>query len=123
LHKAGPDPSLSTFYRPYHTHDAAQPLEPGEVVKLDVEVWPTSIVVPKGYFLALQIRGKDYVHRGPVGPKLSYMKNAFTGCGPFLPDDPEDRHVTVFGGTTTLHCGPGQENFLLLPIVPPREEA
>ncbi len=38
---------LSEPYRPYHTHDEKQPLTPGEVVELDVEIWPTSIVVPK----------------------------------------------------------------------------
>jgi uncharacterized protein len=116
------DPGLSTFYRPYHTHDVSQPLEPDGVVKLDVEVWPTSIVVPKGYSLALQIRGKDYVHRGPAGGKLSYMKNAFTGCGPFLHDDPVDRDAALFAGVTTLHSGPGEENFILLPIIPPKAD-
>ncbi len=32
----------------------------GEPVELDIEIWPTSIVVPKGYMLALSVRGKDY---------------------------------------------------------------
>ena len=40
------DPKLSTPYRPYHTHDEQQPLRRGEIVALDVELWPTSIVVP-----------------------------------------------------------------------------
>ena len=40
------DPERSTPYRPYHTHRRRQPLVPGEVYELDVEIWPTCIVVP-----------------------------------------------------------------------------
>ena len=58
------DKKLSTPYRPYHTHDKHQPLKPGEVVELDIEIWPTSIVVPAGYRVALTIRGKDYEYGG-----------------------------------------------------------
>ena len=43
------DVELSTPYRPYHTHDEAQPLTPGDIYELDIEIWPTSIVVPRGY--------------------------------------------------------------------------
>ena len=56
------DKKLSTPYRPYHTHDQAQPLKKGEVAELDIEIWPTSIVVPAGIASALTIRGKDYVY-------------------------------------------------------------
>jgi hypothetical protein len=48
------------------------------------------------------------------------MKNEFTGCGPFLHDDPRDRPVAIYGGKTTIHIGGGRENFLLLPIIPDR---
>ena len=54
------DPKLSLPYRPWHTHDEEWPLTPGEPVEIDVEIWPTSIVVPPGYRLALTIRGRDY---------------------------------------------------------------
>ena len=112
------DPKLSLPYRPYHTHDEKQPLEPGRVYTLDVEIWPTCIVVPQGHRVALSIRGRDYVYPGGSGGRLSNMKNEFTGCGPFLHDDPRDRSVPRYGGTTTLHLGSGQENWVLLPIVP-----
>ena len=36
-------------YRPWHTHDEMQKLKPGEVVELDIEIWPTCIVVPAGW--------------------------------------------------------------------------
>ena len=47
------DPSLTRPWRPYHTHDEKQPLSPGLPVELDVEIWPTSIVVPGGYRIGL----------------------------------------------------------------------
>src|ERR1700758_4711325 len=55
------DKNLSKPSRPYHSHTKKQPLKPGEVVGLDVEIWPTSIVVPAGYRIGLSIRCKDYV--------------------------------------------------------------
>ena len=113
------DPALSTPYRPYHSHDERQKLAPGEKVALDIEIWPTSIVVPQGYRIALTIRGKDYEHPGP-GSRLSNMKNEFRGCGPFLHDDPRDRPPEIFGGKTTLHIGPDHPPHVLLPIIPPK---
>src|SRR5438270_10596921 len=49
------DANLSTPWRPYHTHDAAQPLRIGEIVPLDIELLPTSIVVPLGLRVALTL--------------------------------------------------------------------
>lgn len=114
------DPELSRPWRPYHSHDAVQPLTPGEPVSLDIEIWPTSIVVPAGHRVGLSVRGRDYVYPGGSGGKLSNFKNELTGCGPFLHDDPIDRPLALFGGTTTLHLGGASENWLLLPIVPER---
>ncbi len=114
------DPKLSTFYRPYHTHDEKQPLEPNKTYELDIEIWPTCLVIPKGSRIALSVRGKDYVYKGESGGRLSNMKNEFTGCGPFLHDDPTDRPPAIFGGKTTIHTGPGSESYLLLPVIPPK---
>ncbi len=75
-------------------------------------------MVPKGYRVALSVRGRDYVYPGGSGGKLSNMKNEFTGNGPFLHDDPRDRPLEIYGGKTTLHIGGGRENFVLLPIIP-----
>ena len=114
------DRKLSTPYRPYHTHDALQPLKRNQVVELDVEIWPTSIVVPAGHRIALTVRGKDYVYPGGSGGKLSNFKNELTGCGPFLHDDPHDRPARIFGGRNTLHFGPGRAPYVLLPVIPAR---
>jgi hypothetical protein len=110
-------------FRPYHTHNEQQPLKPGQVYELDIEIVPTSIVVPKGYRVGLTVRGRDYVYPGGSGGKLSNMKNEFTGCGPFLHDDPRDRPVAIYGGRTTIHLGGGRESFVLLPIIPDQAKA
>jgi uncharacterized protein len=112
------DARLSEPYRPYHTHDEEQSLTPGEVVELDIEIWPTSIVIPLGYRIGLSIRGKDYEYPGGSGGRLSNFKNELTGCGPFLHDDPIDRPPDVFAGQTTLHFGASRLPYLLLPIIP-----
>jgi uncharacterized protein len=111
------DPKLSKPHRPYHTHDEKQPLKPGQAVELDVEIIPTSIVVPAGYRLALTLRGKDYVYPGPAGV-LSNMKYPMTGCGPFTHTDPKDRPPKIFNGVNTLHISPSKPPYLLVPVIP-----
>jgi uncharacterized protein len=112
------DIKLSKPYRPYHTHTRTQPLKPGQVVALDIEIWPTSIVTPRGYRIGLTVRGKDYVYPGGSGGRLSNFKNELTGCGPFLHDDPRDRPADMFGGVTALHFGGAVRPYLLLPLIP-----
>jgi predicted acyl esterase len=114
------DPKLSTPYRPYHTHDEKRPLTPGQKVELDIEIWPTSIVVPAGYQIALTVRGKDYEYAQATGERLSNFKNELKGCGPFLHDDPRDRPAKIFGGKNTLHFAAGQAPYVLLPVIPPK---
>jgi uncharacterized protein len=111
------DPARSLPYRPWHTHDEEWPLRPGEPVELDVEIWPTSIVVPPGYRLALTIRGKDYEvdGRDVALPNAPYPMK---GVGPFLHIDADDRPPAIFSTRNTLHFAPGREPYLLLPIIP-----
>jgi predicted acyl esterase len=115
------DAKLSTPFRPYHTHDEIQPLVPGQPVALDVELWPTSIVVPRGYRVGLSVRGKDYEWQKSTGAKLSNFKNELRGCGPFLHDDPRDRPEAIFGGRNALHFGPAQAPYVLVPIIPAKQ--
>jgi uncharacterized protein len=112
------DQKLTLPYRPYHTHDEEQKLRPGEVYEVDVEVWPTCIVVPAGYRLALTVRGKDYEYPGEPGEGLETLGKVWTGVGPFRHDDPRDRPAAVFGGDVTLHAGPDRQAFVLLPVIP-----
>ena len=113
------DLAQSKPYRPYHTHDSLEPLVPDKIYELDVEIWPTCIVVPKGYRIALTVRGKDYEYAGETD-RLSTFANEFKGCGPFLHNDPRDRPQSTFGKKVILYT---RISYLLLPIVPSLNEA
>lgn len=114
------DPALSTEHRPYHAHDAEEPLTPGDVYEVDVEIWPTCVVVPAGHRVALTVRGRDYEYAGAAGggARLGSFKNEMTGCGPFLHHHPADRPPDRFGGTQTLHAGGERGSYLLIPVIP-----
>jgi len=111
------DPALTRPYRPYHTHDQKQPLTPAVPVDLDVEIWPTSIVVPPGYRLALTVRGKDYEYDG-TDAAVPHAAYPMKGVGPFTHTNPQDRPAEIFGGTNTLHFSPGKMPYVLLPVIP-----
>lgn len=103
------DPNLSEFCRPYHTHDEKQPLEPGVPVELDVEIWPTCVVVPEGYRIALTVRGKDYEFDKKTGPGL------------WAHNDPRDRKPEIYHGKTTLHIDKDRQPFVHVPIIPKKK--
>jgi len=113
------DPRLSREHRPYHTHDLVEPLKPGEVYELDVEIWPTCIVAPAGYRIGLTVRGKDYEYPGEPALELwgSFVE-VLKGSADFLHDDPRDRPAEIFGGRNTIHAGGERAAYLLLPIIP-----
>jgi predicted acyl esterase len=111
------DTKLSKPWRPYHSHDDKQMLIPGKTYELDVEIWPQSIMLPKGYRIAVNITGQDFDRPGPAVE--AYVPSR--GSGPFLHDDPVDRPKEIFGGKTTIHSGKGQESYILLPIIPERK--
>ena len=113
------DAQKSLPYRPWHTHDEEWPLTPGEPGELDIEIWPTSIVVPPGYRLALTVRGKDYEVDG-TDIALPNAPYPMKGVGPFLHVDPDDRPADIFVTRSTLHFAAGRQPYLLLPIIPPR---
>jgi hypothetical protein len=112
------DPTLSELYSPYHTHDETQPLTPGEIYELDIEILPTCIVLPKGYRIGLSVRGRDYEWPGGLAKGLGTHAATFTGVGPFKHNDPRDRPAAVFGGDVTLHMGRDHLSYVLLPIIP-----
>jgi predicted acyl esterase len=118
------DEERSLPWRPWHPHTRSEPLEPGHPYRLDIEIWPTSIVIPPGYRLTLTVRGRDYEYEDEddSGVDISTFKNRFTGVGPFLHDDPNNRPPEIFGGRTTIHIGPDDPASLLLPVVPPPDQ-
>ena len=112
------DPKRSLPYRPWHTHDEEWPLTPGEPVELDIEIWPTCIVVPPGYRVGFSVRGKDYEYDG-TDAALPHATYPMRGVGPFTHTDPRDRPPEIFGGVNMLHFGPNMAPYLLLPLIPP----
>jgi predicted acyl esterase len=111
------DRERSLKYRPWHTHDERQPLTPGEPVALDVEIWPTSVIIPAGYRLGVSLQGRDFELPGD-GPWPSAFGITMRGNGVFVHTDPADRPAGTFGGQTTLISGGARPSYLLLPVIP-----
>lgn len=101
------DAARSTEARPYHPHRTVEPIEPGTLYEVDVEIWATSIVVPPAYRLALTVEGRDFEWPGATG--------LTKGSGPFLH---LDRDPALYAGTNTIATGAGQASYLLLPLIP-----
>jgi uncharacterized protein len=85
------DPTLSQAGQPFHPHDKPQPLTPGEVVEVDIELCPTSLHLPAGSRLQLTIAGNARAH-----------------------NDPQDRPAAVFDNSITLYAGPDHPSQLLV---------
>jgi predicted acyl esterase len=98
------DPERSRPWRPFYAHDEVRKLVPGEACAVDVELWPTSMVYPRGYRLVLTIGGRDIDIPG-------YTRR-------ILHDHPQDRDPAEFGGRNTLFTGGERASYLLLPVIP-----
>jgi putative CocE/NonD family hydrolase len=90
------DPELSLPYRPYHRHQRRLYLTPGEIVEVQVEIWPTSMVFRKGHRIRLDVQPRD-----GVGSQ-SYMHY----------------HADYNTGANTIYSGGDKESYLLLPVIP-----
>ncbi|KAJ6010399.1 hypothetical protein N7451_001811 [Penicillium sp. IBT 35674x] len=86
-------------HRDYYSTDV-RPVIPGEIYPVDVEVWPTNVVVEKGGKIVLEISSGDT-----------------QGSGMFQHNSPIDRSVERFQGQNHIHFGLG-ENYITLPIIP-----
>jgi predicted acyl esterase len=87
---------------PHHPHQEEEPLVPGQVYPLDIEIWPVCIVIPSGYRLGLSILGRD----------------PDRGVGPFRHNDPTRRPAEIYGGDVTVYAGGDRASYLLLPVIP-----
>jgi predicted acyl esterase len=103
------DPQRSTEFLPFYPHDERQPLEPGEIYPIDLEIWPMGLALARGSRLTLTIQGKDFERPGVTGP--------LRGVAWFTHDDPTDRPMELFGGTNTIHTGGSHQSYLLLPLL------
>lgn len=110
--------ALTLPYRPFHSHDEVQKLVPGVPVELDIEVWPTSIVVPPSHRIGFSVRGRDYEFPGPDLDAVGASYGTAKGVGPFTHADPQDRPPEVFAAQNTLHFGGERQPFVLLPVIP-----
>jgi uncharacterized protein len=110
------DESKSEPWAPYHSHLAEEPLTPGEVYPLDIEIWPTCIVIPKDYTLRLTILGRDFDHGLKGIPH--HLGTEMHGQGIWNHDDPRERPPEVFDNTVTIHSGGDHQSYLTLPFIP-----
>jgi uncharacterized protein len=100
------DPKRSLPHRVFHAHDEVQKLTPGELYPVDVEIWPTTMVFPKGFRLVLTLQGRDFEFPGVPGRMLH--------------NHPIDRDPAEFGGTNTIATGGVHASYLLMPVIPAR---
>jgi predicted acyl esterase len=95
------DPARSTVYRPYHTHQKAdyQPLIPGEIVEAQVELWPTTALIRKGWRIRLDVQ--PATGEGFMAPLI----------------DPQDSKYQA-GASNTIYTGLEHPSYVQLPVVP-----
>lgn len=94
------DPVRSTPLQPFHTHVREQRLAPGEIVPVDIEIWPSSTLFHAGETLRIVIKGADIYAEGV----------------PFLPFARHER--TRNAGRHIIHIGPKHDSHLLMPVIP-----
>lgn len=114
------DPARSTAFSAFHPHQASEPMTPGRLYPVDVEFSePTSIVIPKGYRLALTIQGKDFGY-GPGANTIrakDYDLPNSSNSGLFFAAHP-NRDPAIYGGTDEIATGGEHASYLLLPRIP-----
>ena len=64
------DQELSTPWQPVHTHRRVEPLSPGEIVEVNIEMRPQATRMRAGDQLHLELRGQWFYHRDPVRGEL-----------------------------------------------------
>lgn len=89
-------------HREYLSQDVA-PIVAGEIYAVDVEIWPTNVVMSPGDILIFEISSGDT-----------------QGAGIFEHNSPADRSPDKLQGLNHVHFGEGLENYLLMPVIPPK---
>lgn len=87
-------------YREYRSTDHS-PLEQGKVYEVDVEIWPTNVVLQAGDKLVFEVASGDT-----------------QGAGLFEHNSKEDRNEATFKGTNHIHFGKDAQNWVLMPVIP-----
>ncbi|KAF1971870.1 X-Pro dipeptidyl-peptidase protein [Bimuria novae-zelandiae CBS 107.79] len=89
-------------HRDYFSTDV-QPVIPGDVYPVDVEIWPTNVVIEKGGKIVFEVSGGDT-----------------QGSGIFQHNHPEDRSEKKLAGMNHVSFSERYVNWVSLPIIPPR---
>ena len=95
------DEERSTAHRPFYTHRNPQPITPGEIYKLEIEIMPCAYVFKAGHRIRLEIVNGD-------SPMTDVI---FT-----------HQYLYYKVGTDTIHHGPRHPSRLLLPVIPRRKK-
>ena len=93
------DEQHSTVYQPVLKHQRELKLKPGEIVPMEIEIWPSGTLFEAGEILRLVVQGRDI---------YDYPK-------PVMCDRHED---TVNSGNHIIYSGGKYDSHLLLPVVP-----
>lgn len=93
------DEEQSTPYQPYHTHRHEQLLKPDEIVPVEIEIWPMSVLWHAGQQLRVVVSGHYIREPGWFEPFTWDLRNR--GC-----------HIIYTGGKYDSH--------LLVPVIPPK---
>jgi predicted acyl esterase len=85
--------------QPWHTHLREQRLKPGEIVPVEIEIWPSGTRFQKGEQLQLIIQGSDVQQYPPGVVAMGHS-------------------VTRNEGTHIIHTGGRYDSHLLVPVIP-----
>ena len=114
------DPAKSNELEVYHPNLTVEPMTPGQLYEVDVNFqYPLSIVVPKGYRLALTVAGKDwqFAPNEQTVTSKDYEEPNAQNTGLFYAEHP-NRDPALFNGTSTIVTGADHASYVLLPHVP-----
>ena len=94
------DPARSEPWRPWLMHQAQEPLAPGEIVPVDIELLPSASLFRRGETLRLDVQGHYFFRKHPL-------------FGQFPAAYERSPRATV-----VLHCGGAYDARLLVPVIP-----
>ena len=95
------DPKYASDFQPVHSHEKEERMKPGEIVPVDVEMYPHSRFWHKGEKLQIVIAGRfiktEWFHDNDMNHKT---------------DNGDGMHV--------IHTGGEHQSYLQIPVVPPK---
>ncbi|MCL5406765.1 MAG: CocE/NonD family hydrolase, partial [Deltaproteobacteria bacterium] len=94
------DEMKSTPYQPFHKHEKEMKLKPGEIVPVEIEIWPSSTLFERGEKLQVIVQGSDINMYPGQGATYGHM-------------------ASVNRGAHIIHTGGAYDSHLLVPLIPP----